>query len=95
MIKKTITTISIILFSLTAFSQINKSDSLAIVEKNKILIEIVTKTPIKEFQEWLNENLIAKQYNETFAAWYNAFVEFKFKQQELQKQVPNKTQPKK
>lgn len=72
-----------IAFSVSAFGQGNsvKSDTAAIIKEqeaaNKFVSELVSKTSIKEFQEWVYENLPAKQSDE-FIRLYNYFIQQKY-----------------
>lgn len=74
---KLIITTTIILFSLTCFSQQKKDTTLKV--KDSTLRVIVSKTSIDEFQTWLYDKITAKAFNE-FAIYYNAFVEYKYQQ---------------
>ena len=86
MIKKITTTIAI-LISLQSFSQ--KVDSVALW--NKHIDSVMSKTSIKDFQQWLYENATVKQYQEgKFVDLYNAYV-----QQQYNVWIAPKSQPKK
>ncbi len=71
--KKLITVIAIF-FSLTASAQ---TDSVQQAKINKEVTEIITKTSVKEFQEFLYENMRVKEY-ENFLLYYNEFIKRKY-----------------
>ena len=73
---KQLLTVLIIAISFSASAQ-SKADSLRQVEVNNKVNEIITKTPIKDFQEWLYDAVSAKKYGE-FIELYNAFIRLKF-----------------
>jgi len=76
--------IAVVLSSIS-YGQTNKADSIKQAEANKVVTEIVTKTSIKTFQEWLFETMTAKQYND-FMQYYNEYI----RQQYADKTKPNK-----
>lgn len=94
--RKIITTITILLcllVSASAFSQssqkANFQDSVALW--NKHLDSALSKTSIKDFQQWLYENATVKQYQEgKFVDLLNAYV-----QREYQVWIQPKSSPKK
>jgi hypothetical protein len=46
---------------------------------NKFVIDLVTKTSLKDFQVWMYENVSAKQMNEySFQQLYNLFIQQKY-----------------
>lgn len=74
--------ITAILFAIIVQAQGNsvkptKEDSLKQVEAQKIVTEIITKTPVKEFQEWLYKTMPAEQY-EQFMNYYKAFIQLQY-----------------
>ena len=75
--KKAILAILIVV-SVSAIGQTSaksvNADSVKQAEVQKMVTEIVTKTPIQVFQEWLFETMTAKQYND-FIQYYNAFIQ--------------------
>lgn len=90
--KKTIITITIIIFSLSCFSQ--NIDSVKQAEINKKIIQIEDKTSIQEFKVWLYKNYLTAEKWQEFFNSYNAFIGYKLSQPDTTKQVPNKTKPK-
>lgn len=64
--------IAVVLSSIS-YGQTTKADSIKQVEQQKIVTEIVTKTPIATFQEWLYKNMTAEKYNE-FVQFYNEYI---------------------
>lgn len=80
--KKLLLFITVILFAISVQSQGNsvkpsKEDSLKQVEINKVVQEIITKTPVKDFQEWLYKTMPAEAYDQ-FARYYNAFIQLQY-----------------
>lgn len=80
--KKLMLFITVSLFATIVQAQGNsvkptKEDSLKQVEANKIVQEIITKTPIKDFQEWLYKTMPADKYDE-FKAYYTAFIQLQY-----------------
>lgn len=77
--KQLIITISIFLFSLTAFAQnkVSKEDSIKIAETNKKIIQIEDKTNIQELKVWLFKNYLTAEKWQEFFAGYNAFIDYK------------------
>jgi hypothetical protein len=88
--KKTFFVIAIA-FSLSASAQGTSVKDTASIRKeqeaaNKFVIELVSKTSIKDFQQWVYENLPAKK-NDEFVQLFNYFIQ--------QKYLQSKEQPKK
>lgn len=88
--KKVTTTITIVLcllISASAFSQ--KQDSVQLW--NKHLDSSLSKTSIKDFQQWLYENATVKQYQEgKFVDLLNAYVQRQYELWIQPKQQPKK-----
>lgn len=86
--KKTIIAIIVILSGFTLNAQTStkiNTDSLQRVENNKIILDIITKTGIKDLEQWLYKNWTAEKYNE-FVQLYNLFVQERFNERKKSKQ---------
>jgi len=68
----------LILISFCGFAQ-SKTDSVQQAQINKAVTEIINKTSVKEFQEFLYENMRAKEYD-VFLQYYNEFIKRKYQQ---------------
>lgn len=55
-------------------AQTSKADSIKQAEINKVVNEIVTKTSIATFQEWLYKTMTAEKFNE-FLQYYNGYIQ--------------------
>lgn len=80
--------ITLILVSVSSFGQTStkiNTDSLQRVENNKIILDIITKTGIKDLEQWLYKNWTAEKYNE-FVQLYNLFVQERFNERKKSKQ---------
>lgn len=90
--KKLLLFITVILFSIAVQAQnsVKPLGSAAIAidsvkqveaqkEAQKIVTEIITKTPVKDFQEWLYKTMPAEQYA-NFFRYYDAFISLQYNQ---------------
>lgn len=89
---KKLLVIIVILFSAftinaqTASGKLNvNADSLQKVENNKIVMDIITKTAIRDLEQWLFKNWTAEKYSE-FVQLYNLFVQERFNERKKLKQ---------
>lgn len=87
---KSITIFAVLFFfSVTAFAQTTHADSVRIAAAQNKAIEEIQSTSIKDFNQWMYENVPAKQYND-FANIYNAYMKIKFGEWQ-QKEAQSKT----
>lgn len=74
----------LLIISVNSFSQTGtsakvdiKADSIQRAENNKIVLDILKTTSVKDLEGWLYKNMTAEKYNE-FLQFYNLFIQEKF-----------------